>query len=149
MKKCRYCQTEIDAKTKICPHCRKKQGSGSLKIIAIIFVILFIGVGCSSLLNDTSNLDSNNSDNNSTSSNNSTEENECYATLDIFNSIQNGMTYDEVKSLVGCDGTLSTESSYGDSSMQIYYWYAENGISNMTISFTNNEVSAKSQIGLD
>ena len=26
IKKCKYCQTEIDRKAKICPNCRKKQG---------------------------------------------------------------------------------------------------------------------------
>lgn len=143
MKKCKYCQSEIDKKAKICPNCRKKQGSGVLKGICIFFGIFLIVVGCSSILSDNSNLDSNNFNNNST------EENGCYATINLFNSIQTGMTYDEVKNLIGCDGTLSTESSYGDSNMKIYYWYAKNGISNMTISFMNNEVSAKSQIGLN
>ncbi len=28
-KKCKYCQSEIDKKAKICPNCKKKQG-GSL-----------------------------------------------------------------------------------------------------------------------
>lgn len=40
-KKCKYCQTEIDAKAKICPHCKKKQG-GKGKIIAIVVVVLVI-----------------------------------------------------------------------------------------------------------
>ena len=58
------------------------------------------------------------------------------------------MTYDEVVSIIGEEGTLSTESSFGNSTMKMYYWYAENGISNATISFMNGKVSAKSQIGL-
>lgn len=69
-------------------------------------------------------------------------------TLEKFNKIQTGMTYKQVVEIIGSDGTLSTESSYGNQSMQIYYWYASNGISNATISFTNGKVSAKSQIGL-
>lgn len=58
------------------------------------------------------------------------------------------MTYQEVVDIMGEEGTLSTESSYGSQTMKIYYWYASNGISNATISFMNGEVSAKSQIGL-
>ena len=69
-------------------------------------------------------------------------------TLDKFNQIQTGMTYEQVVAIVGSEGTLSTESAYGNQSMKIYYWYASNGISNATISFTNGKVSAKSQIGL-
>lgn len=40
-KLCKYCQTEIPKKAKVCPNCRKKQ-SGKLKwiIIGIIFVII-------------------------------------------------------------------------------------------------------------
>lgn len=40
-KKCKYCQTEIDAKAKICPNCKKKQG-GKGKIVAIVVVVLVI-----------------------------------------------------------------------------------------------------------
>ena len=38
---CKYCQTEIPKKAKVCPQCRKKQG-GVGKWIAIVLVILFI-----------------------------------------------------------------------------------------------------------
>lgn len=40
-KVCKYCQTEIPKKAKVCPQCRKKQG-GVGKWIAIVLVILFI-----------------------------------------------------------------------------------------------------------
>lgn len=42
MKKCKYCQTEIDSKAKICPNCRKKQGMPKWLIILIIVIILII-----------------------------------------------------------------------------------------------------------
>ena len=68
-------------------------------------------------------------------------------TLDKFNQIQTGMTYEEVVAIIGEEGTVSSESSYGDYSSKIYSW--SNGIANATISFTNGKVSAKSQVGLE
>ena len=138
MKKCRYCKSEIDSKAKICPHCRKKQTNPILKGIMIFFGILLIVIGCSSLSND---LSSTNSDDNDNAS--------CYLTMEKFNKIENGMSYSDVVDIIGCDGTLSTESSYEDSSMKIYYWYAKNGVANGTFSFMNDSLTAKSQIGLN
>lgn len=40
-KRCKYCQTEIPKKAKICPNCQKKQG-GKLKWIIIVFVVVII-----------------------------------------------------------------------------------------------------------
>lgn len=62
MKKCKYCQTEIDPKAKICPNCRKKQGVPG----CVIFLLIFIGIiiffsGVFSILGDSS-VDSSNSD---------------------------------------------------------------------------------------
>ena len=42
MKKCRYCQSEIDKKAKICPNCRKKQISPVRKIIGAILIVVGI-----------------------------------------------------------------------------------------------------------
>lgn len=48
MKKCKYCQTEIDSKAKICPNCRKKQGKSKLLIALIIIILIVIIVSISS-----------------------------------------------------------------------------------------------------
>lgn len=43
MKKCKYCQSEIDMQAKICPNCRKKQNSSATRniIIGVVGFILF------------------------------------------------------------------------------------------------------------
>ena len=42
MKKCKHCQTEIDAKAKVCPNCRKKQGMPVWLIIIIAIVAIVV-----------------------------------------------------------------------------------------------------------
>ena len=43
MKKCKYCQSDIDDKAKICPNCRKKQGPKVLKWVLIaVFGLLLV-----------------------------------------------------------------------------------------------------------
>lgn len=137
MKKCKYCQTEIDEKAKICPNCKKKQHKFPVWLRILIGIIIVI-IGIALLSNDIDNND--NSDKNDNSN---------YVTLEKFNQIENGMTYDEVKQIIGSDGTLSTEAGSGEYNTKIYYWYGEDNISNATISFTNDQVTAKSQIGLE
>ena len=48
MKKCKYCQSEIEESAKICPNCRKKQGPHIVKwvvlgICALLVVSCFFG----------------------------------------------------------------------------------------------------------
>ena len=43
MKKCKYCQSEIDKKAKYCPNCQKKQGAPKwLSIVLIVIGIIVI-----------------------------------------------------------------------------------------------------------
>ena len=42
MKKCKYCQSEIDSQAKICPNCRKKQGMPKWVIILIVIVAFMV-----------------------------------------------------------------------------------------------------------
>lgn len=44
MKKCKYCQSEIDSKAKICPNCKKKQGLPKWLVVIICVVgVIIIG----------------------------------------------------------------------------------------------------------
>ncbi len=44
MKKCKHCQSEIDDKAKICPNCKKKQGSVGKTVLIVVGVIVALGV---------------------------------------------------------------------------------------------------------
>ena len=136
LKVCKDCGAKISRSAKNCPNCGKRLKHTGLTTVLIILVIL-LGVGVATSINDTTNPTSSQTSENTK------------ATLEKFNQIQTGVTYQEVVELMGEEGTLSTESSYGDQTMQIYYWYAKNGISNATVSFQNEKVTAKSQIGLE
>ena len=41
-KLCKYCQTEIPAKAKICPNCKKKQGGATKWFVAVAIVIILL-----------------------------------------------------------------------------------------------------------
>lgn len=54
MKKCKYCQSEIDEKAKVCPKCGKKQGFPIWLIVVIVIVVIAIigGLGSNSSDNE-------------------------------------------------------------------------------------------------
>ena len=72
MKKCKYCQSDVDEKAKICPNCKKKQGNFFKKhpIITVLLVFLIIGIIATSTSgNNDSGSMQNNSNATSTSKN--------------------------------------------------------------------------------
>lgn len=69
-------------------------------------------------------------------------------TLDEYNRIEIGMTYDEVVKIVGKDGKLFVSSDIGFGESSTYTWSSGYGISNATIMFDNGKVSYKTQLGL-
>ena len=101
-------------------------------------LIIFIGICCAISMNQ----------NNTTQTGSGIVQEQTKVTLEKFNKIETGMTYQQVVNIIGEEGTLSTESSYGNQSMKVYYWYASNKIANATVSFMNDKVTAKSQVGL-
>lgn len=139
---CKDCGAEVSKSAKTCPKCGAKLKKAHPIGIIIGIIIVIIGI-CTIINSGSSNKTSTNL---TTSTENA--QSEQYMTLEKFNKIQTGMTYQQVVDIVGTEGTLSTESSYGSASMKIYYWYSSDGVSNATISFDNDKVSAKSQIGL-
>lgn len=144
MTHCKDCGTEVSKSAKTCPKCGAKLKKAQPIRIALGILIIIIGIGI--IANSGSTNNSSTSTNSSTSS--SVVQSNNAITLEKFSKIQTGMTYQQVVDIVGTEGTLSTESSVGNLTYQIYYWYGSDGISNATISFDNGKVSGKSQIGL-
>ena len=147
MKKCKYCQSDIDVKAKVCPICKKRLNTTSVIFRVLIgSFIAFIGIimAVSSFADYASDVGG---DSNSGTSTTSKQEQE-YATFEKFEKVQNGMTYDEVVQIMGYDGTLMSDVGDDTYNIKMYYWYGKDGVSNTTISFDNGKVSGKSQIGL-
>lgn len=44
MRKCKYCQSEIDGKAKICPNCNKNQNSKKGLVVVLLAIIIVIGI---------------------------------------------------------------------------------------------------------
>ncbi len=72
-----------------------------------------------------------------------------YITLEEFNKIETGMSYEEVQEIVGSAGEVSVQSGSGEFSITMVTWYG-NGMagSNANVTFTNGEVTGKAQVGL-
>lgn len=139
VKKCKFCKTEIDKKAKICPNCKMTQ-KNHIGLYVFLSFFIFICITGAMILN-TSNFIENNSGN----------KNSELITLEEFNKIQTGMTYEQVKEIIGSDGTLTSDVSIGDEKYhtQIYSWYG-NTITgaNANVTFQNGKVIGKAQVGL-
>lgn len=125
--------------------------SHSTNPISVIALIIAIGIGVSmmiSLADDFSRFGGNGGivqkNYNYSMTNNNVE-----ITLEEFYKIKNGMTYEEVKNIIGSSGTLTQETDYmGIKSHMITYEGRSVG-SNAIIMFENGKVISKTQVGLD
>ena len=70
-------------------------------------------------------------------------------TMDKYNQVEVGMSYEKVVELLGSEGMLAEESTLDNITTKSYRWIAENRISNATITFVNDQVAIKSQFLLD
>lgn len=75
-----------------------------------------------------------------------------YISLEQFNAIENGMSYDAVVEILGSEGELlsSVDLGFGDGGTQMYCWYGDplSG-ANCNVTFQGGKVVSKAQIGLD
>ncbi|MCH5138205.1 DUF3862 domain-containing protein, partial [Clostridiaceae bacterium UIB06] len=67
-------------------------------------------------------------------------------TMDKYNKVQNGMSYDEIKAILG-EGELTSLSEIMGSDSSIYTWMGS-GVSNMNVTFQEGKSISKSQLGL-
>ncbi len=100
MKKCKYCQSGIDKKAKVCPVCKRSlKGHGCLAAIIAVIVVIGGGVVGTTAIMDTAQKELSGVSNESE-----------YITLDEFNQIQSGMTYEQVVEIVGSEGNPTVQS---------------------------------------
>lgn len=134
-KLCKFCKSEIDKGAKICPHCQKRQGSNLaiLPVLILLFLVIVITVVAVSSEGDST-----------------ADSNPETITMEEFEKIEPGMTYDEVVAIVGGEGELSTTATVGDITTSIYIWEGSGSLgSNANVTFINGEMSAKAQFGLE
>ena len=77
---------------------------------------------------------------------------EASISLEEFNKIETGMTYDEVCEIVGGEGTLGSSVDVGignEYKTEIYQWTGDGAIgANANVTFQGGEVVSKAQVGL-
>ena len=142
---------KINVESDFCPNCgrrmtKKKKEKKSMGCLTQIVGIILIIFGLSNVFRACSNMASDAADGISESYQ---EEKASYATMEKFNHIQTGMSYDDVVSIMGSEGELSSESEVEGYKTQIYVWYAMNGYSNILVIIQDGAVSSKSQNGLE
>lgn len=142
-KKCKFCQTEIPAKASVCPNCKRtlSKGNGCLLTIAAAVIVLAVFVLC--VNNGFSELGKE-------ISRDVDEQQKEKITMSEFNQIENGMSYDDVKEIVGSSGEVTAESGSGEYHIMIITWYGNKTTgANANVTFTNDKVTAKAQVGLN
>lgn len=139
--KCKKCKTELGKNDKVCPNCGAKRPKGW--IIAIVVVALLCIVIVAMAISGEGGTDT------PTTTEPETE----YITMDEYNQIKNGMTYEQVVKIIGCEGKLATSSEIGGSTSQTYGWSSRDlggGTTyGATIIFVDGKVTGKYQTGLD
>ena len=71
------------------------------------------------------------------------------ATMDAFNQVENGMSYDQVVEIMGGPGELLSETEIAGMTMSIYTWDGNSLMSSCQITFQDGAVTSKSQYGLE
>lgn len=77
---------------------------------------------------------------------------EATISLTEFNSIETGMSYEQVCEIVGGEGTLGSNVDIGEAAYktEIYQWTGEGSIgANANVTFQGGKVVSKAQIGLE
>lgn len=117
-------------------------------LIVVIIVIAIVGETQTST-NNTQTSSSVNESEVQTTENEKTTTKDVKVTLEQYNQIKDGMTYEEVVEIFGGKESTSSESEIAGIKSEIKTWNGNGTFSVATIGFTDGEVSSKSQTGLE
>lgn len=142
MKKCKECGTEISSSAKVCPNCGKKQKLSGCLIAIIIIILLGIIVGASGRDNNSSETI------NSSSSENTINSTSSLITKENYDKISNGMSKEEVFSILGEDASITESDTPGVGTMEMYHYQELLSTSAITITFLDGKVYTKNWTNL-
>lgn len=117
-------------------------------LIVVIMVIAIVG-GTQTSTNNIQTSSSVNESEVQTTENEKTTTKDVKVTLEQYNQIKDGMTYEEVVEIFGGKESTSSESEIAGIKSEIKTWNGNGTFSVATIGFTDGEVSSKSQTGLE
>lgn len=147
MLECPACGNEISKEAVNCPKCghiikKKNKGCGCLIAIFIFLGIIIFSVVAAIMSFDKIEKDI-------TEEITGVEEESEYITLEEYNKIEAGMTYDEVCEIIGSKGSDTANSSVNGYTVKIVTWYGNGTLgSNANVTFENGKVTGKAQVGL-
>ena len=147
--KCKSCGEMIATSAKMCPHCGAKRKRPVLGVILVVLGVLVIIGAISSGKGSSSN--NRKEDNRLTQSQSSTPENKGTITMEEFESIKTGMSYEEVCEIIGSEGELLSEVDTGigeEYHTVMYAWKGDAVGANANVTFQGGKVTAKAQFGL-
>ena len=132
LKKCKECGAEISSSAKRCPQCGKKQKSTGAVILGII--ILIIGIGM--LGGNTSQITTDTTLSNTTTSTS-------IVTKENYDKIEEGMTKEEVKAILGEPTSISESDTPGVGKMELNHYQEPLTFIGIDIYFLNDKVYMK------
>lgn len=113
----------------------------------LIIIVIVIAIATSQGTN------TNTTEQTSANSEGSTMAKDTKITLEEFNQVETGMTYEQVVEIIGTEGTVMSESDItgdGQYKTTIYSWEGEGSLgANANITFQAGKVVSKAQFGLE
>ena len=132
LKKCKECGAEISSSAKKCPQCGKKQKSTGTIILGVILVIIGIGM----LGGNTSQITTDTTLSNTTTSTS-------IVTKENYDKIEEGMTKEEVKAILGEPTSISESDTPGVGKMELNHYQEPLKFIGIDIYFLNDKVYMK------
>ena len=159
--RCPRCKNIVNDGNLICDRCGAKlKNRGNMNAVYILFIVIFsaiiVGIviwyiveGNKSSLADESSYSAGNESAISTTA--GYDPSKVVITLKEFNQIENGMTYEEVRDIIGGDGILVSEVGEKNSVNHcvLYKWEGKDSWTNAQFTFEDGKLYCKSQYGLE
>ena len=142
---CKSCGNEMASSAKACPNCGAKNKKPVFKKwwFWALFVIVVIAIASSN---------GNNSNNTETTGGNEikTEKNSSKISMQEFEALATGITYEEAVEIIGGEGELTSQVDVGGYDTKLYTWEGEGSFgANANATFQNGKLTSKAQIGLE